>query len=57
MHMRHCDITYDVTASLNDVTLKNKMTRFNLGDIRFCPIQHTLSMECISLDYLWKLIA
>ena len=29
----------------------------NLGDIRFCPIQHTLNMQCISLDYLWKLIA
>ena len=29
----------------------------NLGDIRFCPIQRTLSMQCIPLDYLWKLIA
>ena len=29
----------------------------NLGDNRFCPIQHTLNMQCISLDYLWKLIA
>ena len=29
----------------------------NLGDIHFCPIQHTLNMQCISLDYLWKLIA
>ena len=25
MHMWHCDVTYDVTASLNDVTLTNKM--------------------------------
>ena len=29
----------------------------NLGDICFCPIQHTLNMQCISLDYLRKLIA
>ena len=29
----------------------------NLGDICFCPIQCTLNMQCISLDYLWKLIA
>ena len=29
----------------------------NLGDIRFCPIQRTLNMQCFSLDYLWKLIA
>ena len=29
----------------------------NLGDIHFCPIQHTLSMQCISLDYLQKLVA
>ena len=29
----------------------------NLGDIRFCPIQCTLNMQCISLDYLQKLIA
>ena len=29
----------------------------NLGDIHFCPIQHTLNMQCIFLDYLWKLIA
>ena len=29
---------------------------FNLEDICFCPIQHTLNMQCISLDYLWKLI-
>ena len=29
----------------------------NLGDIRFCPIQRTLNMQCISLDYLWKPIA
>ena len=28
----------------------------NLGDIRFFPIQHTLNMQCISLDYLQKLI-
>ena len=28
----------------------------NLGDICFCPIQHTLNMQCISLDYLQKLI-
>ena len=28
----------------------------NLGDIRFCPIQQTLRMQCISLDYLWGLI-
>ena len=28
----------------------------NLGDICFCPIQCTLSMQRISLDYLWKLI-
>ena len=28
----------------------------NLGDIHFCPIQHTLNMQCISLDYLWKLV-
>ena len=28
----------------------------NLGDIRFCPIQRTLNMQCISLDYLWKLV-
>ena len=26
----------------------------NLGDIHFCPIQHTLNMQSISLDYLWK---
>ena len=29
----------------------------NLGDIYFCPIQHTLNMQHISLDYLQKLIA
>ena len=29
----------------------------NLADIRFCPIQCTLNMQHISLDYLWKLIA
>ena len=29
----------------------------NLGDIHFCPIQHTLSMQHISLDYLQKPIA
>ena len=29
----------------------------NLGDIHFCPIQRTLNMQCISLDYLQKLIA
>ena len=29
----------------------------NLGDIRFCSIQRTLNMQCISLEYLWKLIA
>ena len=29
----------------------------NLGDIRFCPIQRTLNMQCISLDYLQKLVA
>ena len=28
----------------------------NLGDICFCPIQHTFNMQCISLDYLQKLI-
>ena len=28
----------------------------NLGDIRFCPIQQTLQMQCISLDYLQGLI-
>ena len=28
----------------------------NLGDICFCPIQHTLNMQHISLDYLQKLI-
>ena len=28
----------------------------NLGDISFCPIQRTLNMQFISLDYLWKLI-
>ena len=28
----------------------------NLGDIHFCPIKCTLNMQCISLDYLWKLI-
>ena len=28
MHVRHCDITYDVTVLMNDVTSKNKMTRF-----------------------------
>ena len=28
-----------------------------LGDIHFCTIQHTRNMQCISLDYLWKLIA
>ena len=28
----------------------------NLGDICFCPIQRTVNMQCISLDYLWKLI-
>ena len=26
----------------------------NLGDIHFCPIQRTLNMQHISLDYLWK---
>ena len=26
----------------------------NLGDIHFCPIQHTLNMQHISLDYLQK---
>ena len=29
----------------------------NLGDIHFCPIHRTLNMQCISLDYLQKLIA
>ena len=29
----------------------------NLGDIHFCTIQCTLNMQCISLDYLQKLIA
>ena len=29
----------------------------NLGDIHFCPIQRTLNMQRISLDYLRKLIA
>ena len=29
----------------------------NLGDICFCPIQHTHNIQCISLDYLLKLIA
>ena len=28
MHAQHCDITYDITALFNDVTLANKMTRF-----------------------------
>ena len=28
----------------------------NLGDICFSPIQHTINMQCISLDYLQKLI-
>ena len=28
----------------------------NLGDICFCPIQHTLNMQCISLDHLRKLV-
>ena len=28
----------------------------NLGDIRFCPIQRTLNMQCISLGYLQKLL-
>ena len=28
----------------------------NLGDTCFCPIQCTLNMQCIFLDYLWKLI-
>ena len=28
----------------------------NLEDIRFCPIQQTLRMQCISLDCLWRLI-
>ena len=28
MHVWHCDITYDITASLNDVMLTNKMTCF-----------------------------
>ena len=28
MHVWHCDITYDITASFNYVTLVNKMTRF-----------------------------
>ena len=29
----------------------------NLGNICFCPIQCTLNMQCISLDYLRKLVA
>ena len=28
----------------------------NLGDICFCPIQQTLHMQHISLDFLWRLI-
>ena len=28
----------------------------NLEDIHFCPIQHTLHMQCISLDFLQRLI-
>ena len=30
---------------------------FNLGNIHFCPIQHTLCMQHISLDCLQRLIA
>ena len=35
----------------------NSQDGLNLGDINFCPIQRTLNMQCISLDYLWKLVA
>ena len=36
MHMWHCDITYDVTASSNDVTSTNKMTCFRCGASKAC---------------------
>ena len=28
MHVQHCDVTYDITALFNDVTLINKMMHF-----------------------------
>ena len=31
MHIQHRDITYDVTALIDDVTSENKMTRFGRG--------------------------
>ena len=42
MHMWHCDITYDITAPFNDITLENKMTRFGRGASEVRPPKNCL---------------
>ena len=46
MHMRCCDITYDVTASFNDVTPANKMTQDDKNNVAMvhpeCWVFHTM---------------
>ena len=37
-----CDITYDVTALLKDVTLTNEMTHFRRGVSEVCLLENTL---------------
>ena len=37
MHVQCCDITYDVTALINDVTSENKMMHFRCGASEACP--------------------
>ena len=57
--------TLNFSQILLKLTSKDSMPRdtlhsqdgLNLGDISFCPIQHILTIQCISLDYLQKLIA
>ena len=51
MHMQCCDITYDVTVSLNDVTLTNKMMCFRCGVSQACLFKNTPKMAVIDMIY------
>ena len=52
MHVWCCDITYDVTASLNDVTLTNKVMHFRSGASEACVFENTPKMAVIDIVYM-----
>ena len=45
MHMWHCDVTYDVTALINDVMSENKMMHFGHGTFSENCLKTTVELE------------